>query len=103
MSKTNITEASGITPELMQKLNEQYNSSQLRAAQTKLTSTSDLLKVCCGADTVVNELTGCFGELSRIEAVVVRVFDQSIVAAGILAWISRSIFCKRLCWNVCDP
>ncbi|EGH19945.1 hypothetical protein ALP26_00794 [Pseudomonas savastanoi pv. glycinea] len=36
---TNLSEASGITPELMGKFNDQYNSSQLRAAQTKLTNT----------------------------------------------------------------
>ncbi|WP_122357646.1 hypothetical protein [Pseudomonas coronafaciens] len=49
MAKTNLTEASGITPELMQKLNEQYNSSQLRAAQTKLTNTSrDLRNLSSG-------------------------------------------------------
>ncbi len=34
MAKINLTEASGITPELVGKLNDQYNSSQLRAAQT---------------------------------------------------------------------
>ncbi|WP_122339810.1 hypothetical protein [Pseudomonas caricapapayae] len=44
MGMTNLTEASGITPELMRKLNEQYNSSLLRAAQTKLTSTSRELR-----------------------------------------------------------
>ncbi|NVL57045.1 hypothetical protein F2S70_24875 [Pseudomonas syringae pv. actinidiae] len=49
MGKINLTEASGITPELMQKLNEQYNSSQLRAAQTKLTNTSrDLRNLSSG-------------------------------------------------------
>ncbi|MDU8358512.1 hypothetical protein [Pseudomonas syringae group sp. J309-1] len=44
MAKTNLTEASGITPELMLKLNQQYNSSLLRSAQSKLTSTSRELR-----------------------------------------------------------
>ena len=49
MGKPNLTEATGITPELVRKLNEQYNSAQLRAAQlraaqTKLTNTSRELR-----------------------------------------------------------
>ncbi|HEY0290305.1 MAG TPA: hypothetical protein VGC62_25420 [Pseudomonas sp.] len=44
MAKSALTNASGITPELMHKLNEQYNSKVLRSTQTKLTSTSRELR-----------------------------------------------------------
>lgn len=40
MAKSSLTVAHGITPEVMQKLNQSYSSKDLRAVQTKLTSTA---------------------------------------------------------------
>ena len=40
MTKPSITVAHGITPEVMQKLNQSYSSTELRGVQTKLTSTA---------------------------------------------------------------
>lgn len=40
MAKSSITIAHGITPEVMQKLNQFYSSKDLRGVQTKLTSTA---------------------------------------------------------------
>ncbi|WP_016971630.1 hypothetical protein [Pseudomonas tolaasii] len=40
MAKPSLTVAHGITPEVMQKLNQSYSSTVLRGAQTKLTSTA---------------------------------------------------------------
>jgi len=40
MAKTSLTIAHGITPEVMQKLNQLYSSKDLRGSQTKLTNTA---------------------------------------------------------------
>ncbi|WP_248915960.1 hypothetical protein [Pseudomonas moorei] len=40
MAKSSLTVANGITPDVMQKLNQSYSSQELRGVQTKLTSTA---------------------------------------------------------------
>ncbi|EPN51965.1 hypothetical protein A241_11526 [Pseudomonas syringae pv. actinidiae ICMP 19094] len=67
MGHTNITEASGITPELMRKLNEQYNSSLLRAAQTKLTSTSRELRNLSSGHKMGGGLISRLGDYLSVE------------------------------------
>ncbi|KPY97556.1 Uncharacterized protein ALO43_03665 [Pseudomonas tremae] len=67
MGKTNLTEASGITPELMRKLNEQYNSSQLRAAQTKLTNTSRELRNLSSGHKMGRSLISRLGDYLSVE------------------------------------
>ncbi|UXZ97275.1 hypothetical protein K3169_05070 [Pseudomonas phytophila] len=67
MAKTNLTEASGITPELMLKLNEQYNSSLLRAAQTKLTSTSRELRNLSSGHKMGRGLISRLGDYLSVE------------------------------------
>lgn len=67
MAKTNLTEASGITPELMRKLNEQYNSSLLRAAQTKLTSTSRELRNLSSGHKMGRGLMSRLGDYLSVE------------------------------------
>ncbi|KOP51510.1 hypothetical protein OX90_10875 [Pseudomonas coronafaciens pv. porri] len=67
MGKTNLTEASGITPELMRKLNEQYNSSQLRAAQTKLTNTSRELRNLSSGHKMDRGLISRLGDYLSVE------------------------------------
>ncbi|MCD5972586.1 hypothetical protein [Pseudomonas quasicaspiana] len=67
MAKTNLTEASGITPELMLKLNQQYNSSLLRAAQTKLTSTSRELRNLCSDHKMGRGLISRLGDYLSVE------------------------------------
>ncbi|GKQ31563.1 hypothetical protein PSTH68_18610 [Pseudomonas syringae pv. theae] len=67
MGETNLTEASGITPELMRKLNEQYNSSQLRAAQTKLTSTSRELRNLSSSHKMGSGLISRLGDYLSVE------------------------------------
>ncbi|PBQ08164.1 hypothetical protein [Pseudomonas syringae] len=67
MAKTNLTEASGITPQLMQKLNEQYNSSELRAAQTKLTNTSRELRNLSSGHQMGRGLVSRLGDYLSVE------------------------------------
>ncbi|MEQ4604431.1 MAG: hypothetical protein ABN489_18785, partial [Pseudomonas amygdali] len=67
MAKTNLTEASGITPQLMQKLNEHYNSSQLRAAQTKLTNTSRELRNLSSGHQMGRGLISRLGDYLSVE------------------------------------
>ncbi|NAO47823.1 hypothetical protein B0A91_06820 [Pseudomonas syringae] len=67
MAKTNLTEASGITPQLMQKLNEQYNSSELRAAQTKLTNTSRELRNLSSGNRMGRGLVSRLGDYLSVE------------------------------------
>lgn len=67
MGHTNITEASGITPELMRKLNEQYNSAQLRTAQTKLTSTSRELRNLSSGHKMGRGLISRLGDYLSVE------------------------------------
>ncbi|WP_148193583.1 hypothetical protein [Pseudomonas syringae] len=67
MAKTNLTEASGITPQLMQKLNEQYNSSELRAAQTKLTNTSRELRNLSSGHKMGRGLVSRLGDYLSVE------------------------------------
>ncbi|SDO91429.1 hypothetical protein SAMN05216596_102230 [Pseudomonas congelans] len=67
MAKTNLTEASGITPQLMQKLNEQYDSSQLRAAQTKLTNTSRELRNLSSGHKMGRGLISRLGDYLSVE------------------------------------
>ncbi|MEE4742738.1 hypothetical protein V2K00_11765 [Pseudomonas alliivorans] len=67
MGKPNLTEASGLTPELMRKLNEQYNSTQLRAAQTKLTNTSRELRNLSSGHKMGRGLISRLGDYLSVE------------------------------------
>ncbi|MEE4220237.1 hypothetical protein V2I93_03870 [Pseudomonas viridiflava] len=67
MGKPNLTDASGLTPELMRKLNEQYNSTQLRAAQTKLTNTSRELRNLSSGHKMGRGLISRLGDYLSVE------------------------------------
>ncbi|MDU8456836.1 hypothetical protein [Pseudomonas syringae group sp. J254-4] len=67
MGTPHFTDASGITPELMRKLNEQYNSSQLRAAQTKLTNTSRELRNLSSGHQMGRGLISRLGDYLSVE------------------------------------
>lgn len=67
MGKSNLTEATGITPELVRKLNEQYNSAQLRAAQTKLTNTSRELRNLSSGHKMSRGLISRLGDYLSVE------------------------------------
>ncbi|MDU8647883.1 MULTISPECIES: hypothetical protein [Pseudomonas syringae group] len=67
MGKPNLTEATGITPELVRKLNEQYNSAQLRAAQTKLTNTSRELRNLSSGHKMGRGLISRLGDYLSVE------------------------------------
>lgn len=67
MGKPNLTEATGITPELVRKLNEHYNSAQLRAAQTKLTNTSRELRNLSSGHKMGCDLISRLGDYLSVE------------------------------------
>ncbi|KEZ68294.1 hypothetical protein [Pseudomonas amygdali] len=67
MGTPHLTDASGITPELMRKMNEQYNSSQLRAAQTKLTNTSRELRNLSSGHQMGRGLISRLGDYLSVE------------------------------------
>ncbi|MDU8543615.1 hypothetical protein [Pseudomonas syringae group sp. J248-6] len=67
MGTPHLTDASGITPELMRKMNEHYNSSQLRAAQTKLTNTSRELRNLSSGHQMGRGLVSRLGDYLSVE------------------------------------
>lgn len=63
MAKPSITVAHGITPEVMQKLNQSYSSTELRGVQTKLTSTAREVRKLGDGQWKIG--TGILGRLSE--------------------------------------
>ncbi|MBX8588669.1 hypothetical protein K5D56_04680 [Pseudomonas cichorii] len=64
MAKAPITKAEGITPEVMQRLNQHYSSQELRGIQTKLTSTArELRKLGNGGKMSSNRQDALLGRL----------------------------------------
>ncbi|CAI8927074.1 hypothetical protein [Pseudomonas chlororaphis] len=62
MAKPSITEARGITPEVMQKLNQYRSSKDLRGIQTKLTGTARELRKLSNGWSTASGLLGRLGE-----------------------------------------
>ncbi|MBU4633505.1 hypothetical protein [Pseudomonas chlororaphis] len=67
MAKPSITEARGITPEVMQKLNQYRSSKELRGIQTKLTGTARELRKLSNGWSIASGLLGRLGEYLTAE------------------------------------
>ncbi len=62
MVKPSLTVAHGITPEVMQKLNQLYSSKDLRSAQTKLTNTAREIRRLSNGRKIGSGVLGNFSE-----------------------------------------
>ncbi|KAA8704634.1 hypothetical protein [Pseudomonas proteolytica] len=67
MAKTSVTIAHGITPEVMQKLNQLYSSKDLRGAQTKLTSTAREIRRLSNGRKIGSGVLGNLSEYLTLE------------------------------------